>query len=114
MHKKIITMALACLLPVSIVVASPENPGPEWHHGEKIERLSKELDLSADQKTRLEAIFKEQHEKFKALHEERKKLMEGVLTKEQIVKWEALRKQHHEHGRHHPDDNDRQPPAPPL
>ena len=76
---------------------SPNNDGSQgWHHGDRIEHLTKELDLTADQKTKLEAIFNQQRETFKAAHEANHKLIEGILTKEQTAKWDELKKHRHE------------------
>jgi hemerythrin-like domain-containing protein len=44
----------------------------------------------------LEAILKEQEEKFKIIHEETQKRLQEVLTKEQMTKMEDIKKQRHE------------------
>ena len=44
----------------------------------------------------MEAIFKEQHEKFKAIHEETQKRLQEVLTKEQMTKMDEMKKQRRE------------------
>ena len=112
MNKKLITIALAFLLPFTIMAAPSDKGDHEWHHGNRIEFLTKELGLSADQKTKLEAIFREQKEKLKALHEEKHKLIESVLTKEQIAKYDELKKQRHEKWqKKHQLENDKNPPA---
>ncbi len=96
MNKKILTIALALVLPFSIAAASNDNGEHGWHHGGRLERMTKELGLTADQKAKLEPIFKQQQESFKAAHEANKKLIEGILTKEQTAKWDELKKQRHE------------------
>ncbi|MCI0653987.1 MAG: Spy/CpxP family protein refolding chaperone [Methylococcaceae bacterium] len=79
-----------------IVVAVPK----ESHHGERhylrIEHLSKELNLTGEQKTSLETIFKEQRKKYKALREEGRVRMKEVLSEEQMTKLDEMREQHHE------------------
>jgi Spy/CpxP family protein refolding chaperone len=76
-----------------------------------LEHLSKKLSLTADQKAKLETIFKEEHEKFKALHEESHNRIKEVLTPEQITKWEAMKKEHHGKHRHHDKPADAAPAA---
>jgi len=98
MNKKILLLSTALMLPLTGFAASGEEAHHCWHE-HKVERLSKELSLSDDQKTKLEAIFKEQHEKFRAFHEESNNRVKEVLTPEQVTKWEALKQQHH--GKHH-------------
>ena len=79
-------------------------------HQHMIDQLSKELDLSADQRTKVEAIVKASQEKMKALREEMRPKMEAIhqsiksdiekiLTpaqKEKFEKMEAKWKSHHE------------------
>jgi Spy/CpxP family protein refolding chaperone len=96
MNKKILTIALACIFPFTIAAAQKNDGSQGWHHGDRIEHLTKELDLTADQKTKLEAIFNQQRETFKAAHEANHKLIEGILTKEQTAKWDELKKHRHE------------------
>jgi len=65
-----------------------------------IDKMTKELALTAEQKIQLEAIMKEKLAKkeqimaqkeasMKALHEEFKVKVKGVLSEEQMKKWEA-------------------------
>jgi hypothetical protein len=96
MNKKIITLALALALPLT-AAAFPGGQGDfEGHHANKVERLTKELDLTPEQKTKVEAIFKEQHEKFKIIHEETQKRLQEVLTKEQMTKMDEMKMQRRE------------------
>jgi periplasmic protein CpxP/Spy len=96
MNKKIITLALTLALPLT-AAAFPGGQGDfEGHHANRIERLTKELDLTPEQKTKVEAIFKEQHDRFKIIHEETQKRLQEVLTKEQSAKLDELKKQRHE------------------
>lgn len=96
MYKRIITIAIAIALPLA-VSASPGDKGDfTGRHGNRVEFMTKELGLSPEQKTKLETIFNENKEKFKALHEEKQKLIEGILTKDQLEKYAELKKQRHE------------------
>lgn len=98
MNKKIVMLALALTLPLSVsaYASSGGKGGPEGHMGHKLERLVKKLGLNEDQKSKLEIIFKEQGKKFKALHEETRQRMNGVLTPEQITKLDEMKKRHME------------------
>ena len=110
MNKKIITLALALALPLT-AAAFPGGQGDfEGHHANRIERLTKELDLTPEQKTKVEAIFKEQHEKFKIIHEETQKQLQEVLTKEQMTKMDDMKKQRQENWqKRHEELNNKKP-----
>lgn len=60
----------------------------------RLERLTQELRLDADQRAKLDVIFKDQHEKFRLLHEQSHARMREVLLPEQLEKWEAMKKRH--------------------
>ena len=96
MNKKIITLALALALPLTVAAYPGDKGDFEGHHANRVEHLAKNLDLTPEQKTKVEAIFKEQEEKFKLIHEETHKRLQEVLTKEQITKMDDLKKQRHE------------------
>lgn len=95
MNEKTMIMALAVLLPFTAMAAGNETGNHQSQHGEKIKPLTKELNLSTDQKSRLETIFQQHREKLKALREEKHKLIEGVLTREQMAKYNDLRRERH-------------------
>jgi periplasmic protein CpxP/Spy len=96
MNKKIITLALALTIPLT-VAAFPGDMGDfKGHHAHRIEKMTKNLDLTVDQKTKVEALFNKQEEKFKAIHEETQAGLQKILTKEQMTKMEELKKQRHE------------------
>ena len=95
MNKKIPILAGALLLPLTASAFTGES-GYSIGAAHNLDNLSKELQLSADQKSKLEAIFKEQHEKFRAIHEESHNRIKQVLNAEQTEKWEQLKKQHQE------------------
>jgi len=101
MNKTLLTLAIALTFPLT-AAAFPGGYGPdsEAHQGHRIERLTQELKLSDAQKSQVEAIFKEQHEKAKALHEETHAKLSKVLSPEQLTKLEDLKKQRREHWKH--------------
>lgn len=112
MNNRTLSIALAFILPFTVAAAPGENVDHPWHRGDRIERLSKELNLSAEQKAKLEAIFKERKEKFKAFREEVRKSIEALLTKEQLAKFEELKKQRHEKWLQKPGEAKKSPEQP--
>ena len=82
-------------LPVSALAlpAMGAHPMPPHH---QVDQLAKDLSLSEEQKSQLDEIFKRQHEKFRALHEESHALVKQVLSPEQLSKWENLKPPHKE------------------
>lgn len=100
MNKTILALALALALPLTAAAFPGDEPGPDGHHGRRIERLTKELNLTAEQKTKVEALFKEQHEKFKAIRDETKTRLGTILSPEQMAKMEEMKKQRQEKWRH--------------
>src|ERR1035437_8085484 len=60
MNKKIITIALAFTLPLTVAAFPGDKSNIEAHHADRIEHLTKSLNLNAEQKTKLKAIIKEQ------------------------------------------------------
>jgi protein CpxP len=101
MNKTLLTLVCAMTFPLA-AAAFPggSGPGPEDHQKHRLERLTQELKLTNEQKSKVEAIFKEEHEKFKALHEETHGKLGTVLTPEQMTKLEDLKKQRREHWKH--------------
>lgn len=94
-----------------------ENKDAKTHQGrpergagmkEHLDKMAKDLNLTADQKAKVEAAMKEQGEKMrgmrdlspderrekgKALREDMAKKMKGILTADQFEKWEKMRSQ---------------------
>jgi periplasmic protein CpxP/Spy len=96
MNKKIITLALALALPLTAAAFPGENGDFEGQHANKVERLSTELNLTPEQKTKVDAIFRDQREKFKIIHEETRKRLQEVLSQEQMTKMDEMKKQRQE------------------
>jgi periplasmic protein CpxP/Spy len=120
MRKSCLVLVCALVLPVSAAFAHGEHEGPWFHHGHHGEHLAKALGLSAEQQAKVEEIFKEEGEKFKALHEEIHGKLNAVLTPEQQAKLEKLHSEHkgkRGHHRHWGGDKGPEgavPPAPPA
>lgn len=89
-----IIMAMALALPLTVSALPGENAasGPAGKHANRLEKLAKKLDLTDDQKAKLEVIFKEQHAKHKALKEETRERLSKVLTAEQMEKMQEMKK----------------------
>lgn len=83
MSKYLILLLTLAITPLAFA-QSANNP---------MQQLEKELGLTAEQKTKLEAISKQQQEKFRALQEEGNARIKEVLTVEQWGKLEALKQQ---------------------
>ena len=97
MNKKIITIiALALAFPLTVAAFPGGHDGGGRHRGNKVEYLAKQLDLNAEQKSKLEVIFKEQQEKREALRQETRLRMQEVLTAEQMTKLDAMKKDRQE------------------
>ena len=96
MIKKIIIFALVLAIPLTLSAFLGDKANCDGHYAKRVERLTKNLDLTAEQKTKVEAIFKEQEGKFKIIHEETRTSLQEVLTKEQITKMDEMKKQRHE------------------
>jgi Spy/CpxP family protein refolding chaperone len=116
-----IALALAAWLAAGLAFADPhsEHGGP--NHGPDMDRMAILLDLNDTQKTQVQDILEQQHEKMRAAHDEhqasgtrpsREEMtkeheqfrqqtvtrLQAVLTPEQIKKFEALTD--HRPGRH--------------
>ncbi|SEL24384.1 hypothetical protein SAMN05216387_10764 [Nitrosovibrio tenuis] len=98
MNKKLTGFLLALGLVLSPVAGhTQQKDTASADSGKGLDRMSKELDLSADQRSKVEAILETEKSKVEAIfNEERQKLqavqqgtrasLEGVLTPEQMSK----------------------------
>lgn len=87
MNKKLIGLLLALCIPLTALADMDD--APHVDSGKRVERMTKELGLNDEQKTKVTVIFDAQREKIKALHEEMTASLKGVLTPEQFTKFEA-------------------------
>ena len=113
MKNKIATIALIFTLPLTVHAFSGGDMGdsPEIR-AQKIERMTKSLNLSPEQEAKLTNLFEAQGTKYKAIHEETRKQMETFLTKEQLAKMDAMReKRHHKWEKEHGDLTGAETPA---
>jgi Spy/CpxP family protein refolding chaperone len=112
-----ICAATFALLTLSTCAFAADSPADrEGHRAARMERLATLLDLDDYQKTQVQAILDEQHQKREALHDTaqtstreqrealRKETLEKlrpVLTEAQLKKLEALRDERHDPGHRH-------------
>jgi protein CpxP len=83
MNKKLIGALLVLSLPFSaIAIESQQVDSGSLDKSQKIERLTKELGLNQEQKTKVESIFNEQKAKFNAMPEEKRTHLQSFLTQE--------------------------------
>jgi len=92
MKKNLFCLLLACW-PVLTVQAASDNryETPAAH---KLDHLAEVLQLTPEQKAQIDEIFKAQHAKFAAIHQESHDKVTALLTPEQAAKWEEMRRQH--------------------
>lgn len=96
MNVKLVSMVIALALPLSVVAYPGGKDNPEQYRAKKMERLNKELGLNEDQKVKIDALFKEQGEKGRALHKETQSRLQAILTPEQNTKLEEMEQRRHE------------------
>lgn len=100
MNRKLIGIVLVLAFPLTVAA----NPGEhkydhEQYQARKIERLSKELSLTDDQKSKLETLFKQEGEKFRTIYEETQSQLKTILTPEQYSKLQELKQRRQEQWR---------------
>jgi Spy/CpxP family protein refolding chaperone len=113
MKSRLITISAACValfVTVSMGLAqdsgAKDNDGPRrWQHmrGNRVEHLTKALDLTPDQQAKVKAIFEqakpqikaareEGREKAQAIRENIRSQIRPILTPAQQTKWDAMQK----------------------
>ena len=107
MTKKLITLMAACGLTLGgLAYLQAGEHGPKYHHmGNPLEHLSESLNLTAEQKVKvqpivdqakpqIEAIHQEAMEKMRAIMESTGAQIRPLLTPEQQQKFDAMKKAH--------------------
>ncbi|SOD42493.1 Spy/CpxP family protein refolding chaperone [Nitrosovibrio sp. Nv4] len=109
MNKKLTSISLAFVFLLTPVASHPQqNDTGSADRKKGIEHMSKELGLSADQRTKVEVIFDTERKKVEAIfNEEKQKLqrvqqetrssLQGVLTPEQMNKLDQKMRQNSKH-----------------
>jgi|GEM_PF-6160668 len=78
-------IALALLVPLAATAGGPP-------HGERMEHVMKELDLTDTQQQQMKEIFKRHHERFTQLREDTEAEVSKILTPEQREKLDRMKK----------------------
>jgi Spy/CpxP family protein refolding chaperone len=96
MNKKLTLIGLILSLAMPLTAFAAE----DYHHAAdnagRVAHLTKSLGLTADQQTKVKALFDAQEPKLKAVHEETKTALYAILTPEQTAKLEAAHAKHGE------------------
>lgn len=104
-------LAFALVAVTTTVPAADGSGGPrhEQRMGRHLDRLTEALDLSDTQRTQLETVMSEQAEKRRALREETRARVNGVLTADQQAQFKEMREKRREarRGRRHEHRHDR-------
>lgn len=82
-------LLISCI-PLTTAAAEELGNDEGKHHGHRLERLGKELDLTDDQKTKIKELFKANKQKIKAIKEANREQLKETLTPEQKLKLEKL------------------------
>jgi len=94
MNKKLIGALLVLSFPLAaIAIQSPQSDSGPLDKDQRIERLTKEFGLNQEQKAKVESIVNDQKAKFKAMPEEKRSLLQGVLTQVQRTKLDKIHQQ---------------------
>lgn len=96
MRNKTALLLSAILMLPSGVFAYPGEADYAIKQKHRLDQLSDELSLSAEQKAQMEAVFQEQHEKFRAIHEQAHDQIKQILTPGQLERWDVMQQEHHE------------------
>jgi len=91
----ILPILLAC---ASGVFAKQDKGMDDWME-RRMKRLEQRLELTQEQKPKVEAILQEQREKFRAIHRQTQKRLKEVLTAEQWERLQAIHRKRMEHWR---------------
>jgi Spy/CpxP family protein refolding chaperone len=94
MNKQLTLIGAILSLTLSLTAVAAE----DYHHASdtaaRVAHMTKTLDLTAEQQTKVTALLDAQEPKLKAIHEETKTSLYALLTPEQIAKFEAAHAQH--------------------
>ncbi len=90
MKKLIAIVAVAALFSATPALA---NRGDGQHLDKKIEKMKEKLTLTDEQASQVRAIFEAKHAKMQALMDEATAEVKAVLTPEQAVKYDEMKKE---------------------
>ncbi len=142
----VVAGAISIAAPFAVAQDSPSNaqqsqPSQErggWHHGpqdpaQRTQELTKKLNLTSDQQTKVQDMFQSEHSQMESLHQDsslsqqdrRAKMMDirkntdtqvrGILDSNQQKKWDEMqaKREQRMQNRHADSGSDQTPPPPP-
>jgi hypothetical protein len=98
----LIGLVFAFVLPLTAMAETINAPDVT-----QAEHICKKLDIAPEQKEKVMAIFQTQREKIQAVRDETRTSLQGVLTPEQMAKFDVMREKHQQAhkarmGKNHP------------
>lgn len=147
LRKCLLVLLAASLISVAVPFAAAQSsdsaPNPQasqdngrWHHGppdpaQRTQELTKKLNLSADQQTKVQDLLQSEHSQMESLHQDnslsqqdrRAKMMDihkgtdtqmrALLDSTQQKKWDEMQAKREQWGSHRHGGGDQQGPPPP-
>ena len=113
MLRRSLIIAVLALTAVSAPAFAHEgHDGKGWDSKAYTEKLTKDLNLTPDQASKIQAIMDQKHEHMKAKMDETHAAINAVLTPEQRTKYDAMKEEHKkkekgekgEHHKHHSEE----------
>lgn len=105
MKKNLLILALLFSISLGVMAAEEAVKAPAEAMHAKKSMMFKDLGLNAEQQGKVDAIFEQQHQKSKALHDETAEQIKAVLTPEQFAKFkekhDKMKAAHGMGGMHH-------------
>ena len=90
LHRSLAVSILVLMMSGTALYAHEGHGGQKWDPKVRVEKLTKDLNLTPDQAAKIQAIF----EASKAQKEENSAKIDAVLTPEQRAKYDAMREEH--------------------
>lgn len=102
MKSRLITLSAACVaLFATVAIGQAQDPAAKnndrpnrWQHkpGNRLEHLTRVLDLTPDQQAKVKAIFEQAKPQIQAIRENMQSQIRPILTPAQQQKWDAIKK----------------------
>lgn len=83
---KALTTVVSIALALTAAVAFAGDSGPKGPKSSKLERMTRELSLSAEQQVKVQAILEAEHQRKEAMKAETDGKLRAVLNKDQYAK----------------------------
>lgn len=89
----ILAIALAGAGTAAVACGGPGGPDMAKKHEKMLDRLDERLDLTDAQEAKVKEAFDAAGKKHQAVHDETHNAIAGILTKEQLQKFEQMREE---------------------